>query len=146
MFKNFNKLPEDVILIISSYYGNKIMKELSEEINNQRLLRIIKEKECYNKKFRTWNVSSFYNILKPYTTQKLIKLYNNNIWKDQVKIIDKIWNSLSSKQHNEIITIHFPYLYNIESKFITFNEFFYSKYGYYINYLPCELKSNYYYK
>jgi hypothetical protein len=143
MFKNFNKLPDDVILIISSYYGNKISKELSEEINNQRMLRIIKERECYNNKSRTWNIRNFYNILSLYTSQKLIKLYNNNIWKNQLKIIDKMWNSLSLKQHNEIITIYFPYLYNVNSKFITFNEFFYSNFGYYLYNIPCELKSNY---
>jgi hypothetical protein len=39
------KLPEDVVLIISSYYGSKISRELSNEINDQRFLYAIKEKE-----------------------------------------------------------------------------------------------------
>jgi hypothetical protein len=168
MFNNFSKLPDDVILIISSYYGNKISKELSQEINDQRLLRIIKENEYYNKKHRTWHISTIGNILKEYPSIpiKLKKSYNDSLWKDKDMIINKMWNLLSVEEHQEIIKNNFPYAilrvsgalvkttsrryperrrcvgYHYNSEFITFNEFFYSNFGYYINHIPYELKSN----
>ena len=144
MFNNFNKLPDDVILIISSYYGNKISKELSQEINHQRLLYVIKENEYYNKKNRTWHISNVYNILKEYPSIpiKLTKSYNDSLWKDKDMIINKMWHLLSVEEHQEIIKNNFPYAIHYNFEFITFNEFFYSNFGYYINYIPNKLKSN----
>ena len=64
MFAFMKNLPEDVVLIVSSYYGNKISKKLSNEINEQRLLYAIKEKEYFDKKLRTWHTRSSEIFLK----------------------------------------------------------------------------------
>lgn len=135
MFKYMNKLPDEIVCIISSYYGNKISEDLSKDINDQKLLYAIKENEYYNKKFRTWHISKIGSILinLEYTQYKFKIIYEKSIWKDIDKIINKIWWSYKPYQRNEIIYKNFRYAFNFDSKFITFREFFYSNFGYYIN-------------
>jgi hypothetical protein len=130
-----NKLPDEIVCIISSYYGNKISEDLSKDINDQKLLYAIKENEYYNKKFRTWHISKIGSILinLEYTQYKFKIIYEKSIWKDIDKIINKIWWSYKPYQRNEIIYKNFRYAFNFDSKFITFREFFYSNFGYYIN-------------
>jgi hypothetical protein len=129
-------LPNDVILIISSYYGNKIVKELSDEINDQKLLYAIKEKEYYNKQFRTWHTNNVGNILcnEQNISNKLKTLYRNALWKDKDKIINKMWHSLSSNDRVNLVEKNFKYAFNDaqNTKFITFTEFFYDNFGYYL--------------
>ena len=135
MFKYMNKLPDEIICIISSYYGNKISEELSKDINDQKLLYSIKENEYYDKKFRTWHISKIGSILidLEYIPEKLKKKYKNNVWKDKDNIVNKMWWNCSSSQRKKIVDENFKYAYENESRFITFNEFFYSNFGYYIN-------------
>jgi len=130
-----NKLPDDVLIIISSYYGNKISNELSREINDQQLLYAIKENEYYNKKFRTWHISKFAEVLmKEHSVpDNLKKIYYKSLWKDTDDIINKMWKKLSSDERKILVEKNFPYAFTYKSKFITFNEFFYDNFGYYIN-------------
>jgi hypothetical protein len=135
MFKYISKLPDEIVCIISSYYGNKISKYLSKDINDQKLLYAIKENEYYDKKFRTWHISKIGSILinLEYTQFKFKIMYKKSFWKDIDKIINKIWWSFTPYQRNEIIDKKFKYAFKFESNFITFREFFYSNFGYYIN-------------
>jgi hypothetical protein len=129
------KLPNEIIVIISSYYPTKISKNLSDDINDQRLLYSIKEKEYYNKNTRCWTISKIGSILinQEYISEKLKKKYKNNVWKDKDNIVNKMWWNCSSSQRKKIVDENFKYAYENESRFITFNEFFYSNFGYYIN-------------
>jgi len=130
------KLPDDIIIIISSYYGNKIPKELSDEIKDQRLLNIIKEREYYNYQFRTWHLSKVSDILilqEDSISENLKKIYKNTLWKNKNKIINKAWWLHTSSERNEIVSKYFPYAFGEEPLFITFREFFYSHFNYYIN-------------
>jgi hypothetical protein len=131
-----NKLPDDIIIIISSYYGNKISKELSDEINDQRLLNIIKEKEYYNYNFRTWHLSKVGDILilqQDFIPENLKKIYKKAIWKDLNKIINKAWKLYTSFERKKIVSKYFSYAFLEEPVFITFREFFYSLFNYYID-------------
>jgi len=131
---------------ISGYYGNTIPKELSEQINNQRILNSIKKFE-YNQISNTvfWDLSSviikFYSsgFVSP-TTYETIR---NPIWKHADKRINKIWWSFSSSEQNQIIKTHFSKYrdplndtYNTcntyHSEFITGREFMKSRLGYYL--------------
>jgi len=134
MFALMKKLPEDVVLIISSYYGSKISKELSNEINDQRFLYAIKEKEYFDKKLRTWHTRSVGDIFKDQASvpAKLREEYNVAIWKDVDKLITKMWRSLSSDEKKKIIESNFPYAFSHQAEFITFREFFYFNFGHYI--------------
>lgn len=138
MFKFMSYLPNDLVLIISSYYGSKIVKELSDEINDQKLLYAIKEKEYYNKQFRTWHTNNVGNILcnEQNTSVKLKTSYRKTLWKDKDKIINKMWHSLSSNDRKKLVEKNFKYAFNDaqNTKFITFNEFFYNNFGYYLNF------------
>ena len=128
------KLPEDVVLIISSYYGSKISRELSNEINDQRFLYAIKEKEYFDTKLRIWRTISVGNIFKDQASVpiKLKEEYDVAIWKDVDKLITKMWRSLSSDEKKKIIEKHFPDTFTYEAEFITFQGFFNFHFGYYI--------------
>jgi hypothetical protein len=129
-----NKLPDDVIYIISSYYGNKISTDLSKQINDQRLLYAIKEREYYNKNFRTWHISKIGNVLlnQDFISENLKKIYKDSLWKNKDKIINKMWWVCSEKQRNIIIQENFSYAFTENTTFITFKEFFYTYFGYHI--------------
>ena len=134
MFKYMNKLPYDIIYIISSYYGNKIPTDLSKQINDQRLLYAIKEREYYNKNFRTWHISKISNVLlnQDFIPENLKKIYNDSLWKNKDNIINKMWWKCSEKQRNIIIQQNFSYAFTENTTFITFKEFFYTHFGYHI--------------
>ena len=134
MFKYMNKLPDDVICIISSYYSNKIPNDLSQQINDQRLLYAIKEREYYNKNLRIWHISKIGNVLlnQDFISENLKKIYKKSLFKNNDKIINKIWWSCSSEQRNLIIQENFSYAFTENTTFITFKEFFYLHFGYYI--------------
>jgi len=129
------KLPEDVVLIISSYYGNKILRELANEINEQRLLYAIKEKEYFDEKLRIWRTRSVGDIFKNQTSVpvKLKKEYEIALWKDVDKLNTKMWQLLSSSERKNLIEKFFPYAFTYEAEFITFKEFFYFYFGYYVS-------------
>jgi hypothetical protein len=129
-----NKLPYDIIYIISSYYGNKIPTDLSKQINDQRLLYAIKEREYYNKNFRTWHISKISNVLlnQDFIPENLKKIYNDSLWKNKDNIINKMWWKCSEKQRNIIIQQNFSYAFTENTTFITFKEFFYTHFGYHI--------------
>ena len=129
-----NKLPNDIIYIISSYYGNKIPTDLSKQINDQRLLYAIKEREYYNKNFRTWHISKISNVLlnQDFIPENLKKIYNDSLWKNKDNIINKMWWKCSEKQRNIIIQENFSYAFTENTTFITFKEFFYTHFGYHI--------------
>lgn len=132
MFTFMKKLPEDVVLIISSYYGNKILRELSDEINDQRFLYAIKDKEYFDKKLRTWHTRSVGDIFKNQASVpiKLKKEYEITLWKDLDKLNTKMWRSLSSGERKKMIESNFPYAFSHQAEFITFKEFFYFHFGY----------------
>jgi hypothetical protein len=117
-----NKLPEDVVLIISSYYGSKISRELSNEIHDQRFLYAIKEKEYFDKKLRVWRTRSVGNIFKDQESVpiKLREEYDVAIWKNVDKLITKMWRSYSSDKRKNLIEKHFPDILTYKAEFITF--------------------------
>jgi len=131
---NISNLPEDIVAHISGYYGQKIPRNLSREINGQRLLYAIKENEYYNKKYRTWHLDNVLFILSNYEfmTNKLKLLLKNYVWKDIDKIINMLWWSYSYHMQIGIIEKHFPYALEYEPTFITGREFIKSKTGYYV--------------
>ena len=131
MFAFMKKLPEDVVLIISSYYGSKISRELSNEINDQRFLYAIREKEYFDIKLRIWTTRSVGNIFKDQASvpTKLREEYDLAIWKDVDKMITKMWRSLSSDERKKLIEKHFPGTFTYEAEFITFREFFNFHFG-----------------
>jgi hypothetical protein len=135
MFTFMKKLPEDVVLIISSYYGSKISRELSNEINDQRFLYAIKEKEYFDTKLRIWRTMSVGNIFKDQASvpAKLREEYDLALWKDVDKLITKMWRALSSDERKKIIEKHFPDIFAYDAEFITFREFFYFHFGYHIS-------------
>lgn len=129
----FLHLPEDIVLHISGYYGNKIKNDLSQEIKDQRLLYSIKEQEYYNATFNTWHIDKLCRLFLelPCVPPQLKKQYSKVIWKDQDKlIINRIWRLCNSNERREIAEKYF--LCN-EPEFITFREFAKSKIGYFVN-------------
>lgn len=128
------KLPEDVVLIISSYYGNKILRELATEIHDQRLLYAIKEKEYFDKKLRIWGTRSVGQIFKNQASVpiKLKEEYETAVWQDIDKLTTKMWRTFSSSERKNLIEKYFPYAFTYEAEFITFREFFHFHFGYYV--------------
>jgi hypothetical protein len=129
-------LPEDIVLHISGYYGNKIKNDLSQEIKDQRLLYSIKEQEYYNATCKTWHIDKLCRLFLelPCVPSQLKKQYSKVIWKDQDKlIINRIWRLCNSNERNEIAEKHFPCAFFNEAEFITFREFAKSKNGYFVN-------------
>jgi len=149
---NLHGLPKEIIDKISGYYGNTIHKELSEQINNQRILNSIKKFE-YNQIKNTvfWDLSGV--IIKllssGFVSPKTEKSIGNPIWKYADKRINKLWWSFSTSQQNQIIETHFlkyrdpvndtSSIYNTyntcntyHSEFITGREFMKSRLGYYL--------------
>jgi len=135
MFKYMYKLPDEIIIIISSYYPNKISNNLSNDINDLRLLYAIKEKEYYNKNTRGWNISKIGSILinQSYIPEKLKKLYKKSVWRDRDSVVNKMWNFCTHDQRIKIIDDNFKYAYESNPYFLTFRELFYSHFGFYIN-------------
>jgi len=120
-----NRLPEDIILHISGYYGEKISKELAKEIHDQRVLQSIKETEYYNDKLRIWKNGDVIKKLlnEPFAKEKFKQIYKKSYWKDWDKIVNRIWWSYTSEQRWIIVEKNFLCSKNKESKFITGTEF-----------------------
>jgi len=62
-----DKLPNDVILHISGFYGRRIPSDLSKEINQKKILYAIKENEYYNHDYNIWNIRIVLNKLQDNT-------------------------------------------------------------------------------
>jgi capsule polysaccharide export protein KpsE/RkpR len=125
---------------ISGYYGNTIPKDLSEQINNQRILNSIKKFEYYQiKNTVMWDVSGVIVKLLSggFVSPKTEKSIGNPIWKHADKRINKLWWSFSTSQQNKMIEKHFskykdPVNDTYDSEFITGREFMKSRLGYYL--------------
>uniref|UniRef100_A0A6C0LD35 Uncharacterized protein n=1 Tax=viral metagenome TaxID=1070528 RepID=A0A6C0LD35_9ZZZZ len=98
-----NRLPNDVILHISGYYGEKIPNDLSKQINDQRLLYMIKEKEYYNRTLRLWKIGDLIKKLEMNRNaiQKFVQMHKNKSWEDWNKIVNKIWWSYTLEERTD---------------------------------------------
>jgi len=95
-----NRLPNDVILHISGYYGEKIPNDLSTQINDQRLLYMIKEKEYYDRNLGIWKIGDLIKKLAMNrdAIQKFVQMYKNKSWEVWDKIVNKIWWEYTSEE------------------------------------------------
>jgi len=134
MYPFIKKLPEDIVLIISSYYGSKILRDLSNEINDQRLLYAIKNKEYFDQKFNVWHLDIVGNLLKdhPAISAKLKKEYDLSIWKDKDRLINKMWWSFSSNERKKIVEKNFSYAFDSEAELGMLPEIFHFHFGYHM--------------
>jgi len=123
------RLPNDVILRISGFYGSKIPSALSEQINQQKILCAIKENEYYKDEYRIWNIKMVLNKLldNNFVPERLREMVKNSAWKDWNKIVNKIWWSFNLQERQEIIDKHFSHCSGKHSCFITGNGFINSK-------------------
>jgi hypothetical protein len=103
--------PDEIIIIISSYYGCKIPHELSSQIKDENMLQKIREKEYYNPETKTWHLFNVGNILLSYSFiyDKYNDTYINTLWKNMNTLITKMWHSCSEDQRKLIICNNFPY-------------------------------------
>ena len=129
VFLWMDKLPEDIILHISGYYGEKIPKELAKEIHDQRVLQSIKETEYYQEKYMSWNIGDVIKkfLNEPFAKEKFKQLYKRSVWKNWDKIVNLIWWSYTSEQRRKLVEKKFLYSKNKESDFITGTAFIASK-------------------
>lgn len=136
MFSFLTRLPKDIVLHISGYYGKKIPSDLSQEIKDQRFLYSIKETEYYDPVYNTWNTTTLCNVLLdlPIVPLHIKEEYKKTMWKNIDKnIINRIWRLCNSNERHQLIKKHYPYAFFYEPTFITFREFVKSKVGYYVN-------------
>jgi hypothetical protein len=116
-----NKLPEDIVLIVSSYYGNRISTELSTDINDQKFLYSIKDKYYFNDELRIWNTHRVcFAFLKNLSIDDEYKeKFDSLIWKEKDIEINKIWRKLASIKRRELLEKHFPNALSGEFKCLT---------------------------
>jgi hypothetical protein len=113
-----NNLPEEILCIISGYYGNKIPSNLSNDINDYRLLLFIKEKDYYYENTNTWNITEVINKLKsyPYFNSKKYDQFNNLVikkklenWNQYDKQVNILWYLHNTEERKEIFKTIFQY-------------------------------------
>jgi hypothetical protein len=127
-----NRLPEDVVFIISSYYGNRISCDLSRDINDQRHLYAIKDKYYFNDELRIWHthrVSSIFLSDHSFDNQYKEK-FDSLIWREKDLAINKMWRNFSSEKRHELLEKHFPNALSGEFNCLTLGGMVFRHFGY----------------
>jgi hypothetical protein len=116
-----NKLPVDVIIKISGYYGQQIAVDLSQQIFGQQILNSIKETHYYKRELRYWDLSGvLHKFLAPDFAKKELKQKIYEIpWNKYDQLINKIWWSYTPQQQRHIFQTYFPQVLIKETAFIT---------------------------
>jgi len=95
-----NTLPEDVLYIISGYYGSQLPDNLSRDIKDYLLLLDIKRQEYYNETTNTWNIGSvldklkkpkYFNVKKQNIMAKKFYRVEDNVWSKWNNQVNKLW-------------------------------------------------------
>ena len=123
------QLPQEVLQIISGYYGQRINKDLSNQIRGQQTLNKIKHSEYYNKEQKIWRLHFIiYRFLDvPFADPKMKNKHCNLPWKDwDDKLINRIWWSYNEEERNHVLEKHFSHVdfdKEEEALFITGRQF-----------------------
>ena len=106
-----NTLPEDVLYIISGYYGSQLPSNLSRDIKDYALLLDIKQQEYYNETTKTWNIGSvlnklknpqYFNVQKQNIMAKKFYRVEDNVWSKWNNQVNKLWFLHSPEERRKI--------------------------------------------
>jgi hypothetical protein len=109
--KNIIKLPDDIVCLISGFYGEKIPDKLSKDIIDYQLLKKIKKENYYKGETNTWHVENVLLklMIKPYYTMErgaklfaYIRKHNFIYWPSFDKRVNFLWSMYSSEERKEI--------------------------------------------